>query len=431
MTVARNPPFCYTTECIGPPHHTHIRRNTVPRATHCGVVSVKGSSVERSVERWPVRDGAHVAYFSYRWVAWAVVALTLTLPGLPVMTLPRDAGLLLLTGVLNVVATALAPGYVRLATQRPVLLALDLIVGATILWLSGSHPLPFLPYASAALVLPALLFGWRGALLGAVVFLTLDLVGLALLNPAVGASMYGPSMLARMLTPFAFAGIWATLGYGVPRRSTANGAHPAPPEVLVAQPTQPTEEPPPNQPQPLHVPDHLHPETTSAGTTNVFASGPLVLTRASAEQRADLTRRLLFDLTPPQSLGFTASLEQIGTVAARQSGFEVAVTCVGSPRILTQAQQSLLLRTAHEALRNVQQHAHAQRVRLTLTFEATTVTLVIQDDGGGLLDGTYERPGLHALRALRYRLAELDGHLTVFEPESSGVTVQASLPLEP
>jgi signal transduction histidine kinase len=47
-----------------------------------------------------------------------------------------------------------------------------------------------------------------------------------------------------------------------------------------------------------------------------------------------------------------------------------------------------------------------------------------------LLDGTHERPGLHALRAMQYRLAEFGGRLDVFETEGGGVTVRATMPLE-
>jgi signal transduction histidine kinase len=108
----------------------------------------------------------------------------------------------------------------------------------------------------------------------------------------------------------------------------------------------------------------------------------------------------------------------------------VRTTVVGTVQPLSQAYHMVLLRCAQEALLNVQQHAHAHSVQIALTFEARAVTLVIQDDGVGLLDGTYERPGLHALRAVRYRLSELDGQLAVFESENGGVTVRATLPFE-
>ena len=67
---------------------------------------------------------------------------------------------------------------------------------------------------------------------------------------------------------------------------------------------------------------------------------------------------------------------------------------------------------------------------ITLSYELHTILLVIEDDGVGLLDGTHERPGVHALRAMHYRLSELEGQLEVAEGEAGGVTVRASLPLD-
>jgi signal transduction histidine kinase len=118
----------------------------------------------------------------------------------------------------------------------------------------------------------------------------------------------------------------------------------------------------------------------------------------------------------------------MGALFAEQIGVEVRVGVGGTPLLLGAAQQTLLLRTAQEALLNVQRHAQAQHVAVQLRYTLDTITLTIQDDGIGLLDGTYERPGMHALRSLRYRLAEFDGQLSVFEGESGGVTVRAMLP---
>lgn len=376
-------------------------------------------------DQQPLRLSDHVAFFSYRWLAWAVAALALTLPGRPVATLPRDAGLLLLIGVINVVATALAQSYVRVARQRPALLALDLAAGAAVLWLSGSTYLPFLPYALAGLVLPALLFGWRGALGAAAVFVALDMAGLSLLNP--GAALSGLALAVRPLVPVAFGGAWVAAGRLMAHARPAYDGRPGRQARQGAGVARPDEEGQPRAQQPPRLADMGRPEA-GPGRANL-AVGPMVLLRA-AEQRADPSRRVLYDLNPAQAASLAASLEQLGAAAARQGDLEVRVSCTGSPRPLGQAQHSLLLRVAHEALLNVQQHARAHTADLTLAYESAAVTLVVHDDGVGLLDGTYERPGLHALRAVRYRLAELDGQLAVFESEDGGVTVRATLPLD-
>jgi signal transduction histidine kinase len=133
---------------------------------------------------------------------------------------------------------------------------------------------------------------------------------------------------------------------------------------------------------------------------------------------------------PAENLTFTAAIDQLAMSFGRQGGVETRVTSMGVIRPLTNVQHGMLLRVAQEALLNVSQHAHAHTVLMTIMFEPSAVTLGIHDDGVGLLDGTYERPGMHALRAIRYRLSELDGQLAVFESESGGVTVRATLPLE-
>jgi hypothetical protein len=377
----------------------------------------------------PVRIGAHAAYFSYRWLAWALAALALTLPGHPVATLPRDAGILLLAGVMNVVATALAYGYVRVARVRPTLLALDLVGGVAILWLSGSTVLPFLPYALSGLILPGLLFAWRGGLLGGGVFLVLDMIGLSILNPALGATLSGADLATRGFTPLVFASLWIIASRAItpldqltPEPTRTNAASP-PASANFGQPG------PGQTPRNLLISEPTRQEPVQPALNQFSSPLPLVLTRA-AEQRADPARRLLYEVTPTQGGSFTATLEQLGVALAGQSDLTVLVKANGAPQPLSLAQQTILLRTAQEALLNIQHHARATTALLTLSYTPDAVALLIQDDGVGLLDGTYERPGMHALRALRYRVAELDGEFAVFEGESCGLSVRATLPYE-
>jgi hypothetical protein len=388
---------------------------------------VKGSNVKPLAPQWPARISAHTAFFSYRWLAWAIAALALTLPGRPITTLPRDAGILLLAGVINVVATALAQSYVRLAQTRPALLALDLIGGAAILWLSGSAPLPFLPYALSGLVLPALLYTWRGGLLGAVAFIGLDLTGLAMLSANPETPISGSALFVRLFTPLAFAMVWITIGRRMAMNEPiAQGLPPTATNLLRQAATRPNQPDAGQPPRGTPGADRARPESLTPFLDQLTSPLPLVLTRA-AEQRADPGRRLLYDVTPDPGGGLTAALDQLAALVG-QGGLEVRVSSTGALRPLALAHQTVLLRVAQEALLNIQQHARAHTALLHLDYEADRVALVVQDDGVGLLDGTYERPGLHALRAVRYRLAELDGQLEVCEGESGGVTVRAALP---
>ncbi|PDW03419.1 sensor histidine kinase [Candidatus Viridilinea mediisalina] len=381
-----------------------------------------------SAPQWPGRISAHAAFYSYRWLAWAIAALALTMPGRPVETLPRDAGILLLAGVINVVATALSHNYVRLVQAQPRMLIFDLMGCVALLWLSGSAMLPFLPYALSSLVLPALLFGWPGALVVTLAFLFLDLLGLNLINSATSAELSGLDLFARVLTPLAFALVWVS----IERMFMGTGQ---PPEPQAAPPVVP-----PHPPQAEAPPSMPLPEAQSSGLSErqrmraaLFPPLPprnplpLVITRA-LEQHANPARRLLFDLKPIPDGSILPTIEQLGAAFAQQSDFTVRVTSSGHPQPLAAAQQTLMLHTAQEALRNVQQHAQARTVLIDVGYAAETVTLTIHDDGVGLPNGSYERSGMHALRALRYRIAEFDGEFFVLEGERGGLTVRAVVP---
>jgi two-component system sensor histidine kinase DevS len=78
-----------------------------------------------------------------------------------------------------------------------------------------------------------------------------------------------------------------------------------------------------------------------------------------------------------------------------------------------------------EALSNAARHAHASRVVVDVRADAREVTLVVTDDGRGLV-GTRQESGL---RNLRIRATELDGELTLEPTSPRGTTLTWRVPL--
>jgi signal transduction histidine kinase len=150
----------------------------------------------------------------------------------------------------------------------------------------------------------------------------------------------------------------------------------------------------------------------------------------ATEQSVEDLRQIVFAPFPVPDMDLPAALDLLATRFGQYTGAATRVTLLGRVRAIHRAQREVLVRLTQEALLNVQQHAHAESIMVTLRYDASSVALLIQDNGVGLLDGTHERPGLHALRAMRYRLSELDGRLDIFETEGGGVTVRAAVPLE-
>ena len=119
------------------------------------------------------------------------------------------------------------------------------------------------------------------------------------------------------------------------------------------------------------------------------ADGPgrqaLAEARALAQDVADELRRFSRDLRPSvlDDLGLSAALKSEARSLAERSGLAVRETTTGSERRLAPETELMLLRIAQEALRNVERHAGATNVTITLSFRVSDVRLVVTDNGRG------------------------------------------------
>lgn len=370
----------------------------------------------------------HVVFFGYRWLTWLVAVGAALWQGV----LIQSGWLLLVTTVVNIVALIAAQPYVRLARRMPAIMSLDIMFMVLVLLGGGGWHGPFLLYATSSLVLPGLLFGWRGGVMAGLAFVTLDQAGrwasgtppAELLNEEQWNGLL--ALLATMAIPPAFGVLFAliidTLRQRVQahwRRSQRRNA-PFPGSAFSAGTR-------------AGLVDRRAP-IAGAGQHESGARTSMLPLRTTtvraAEQSVEDLRQVLFAPFPTNDMDLPASLDTLAARFSQQTGTAAHVTLLGRTRLVHRAQRGVLVRLTQEALLNVHQHAHAESITLTLRYDATSVALLIQDDGVGLLDGTYERPGLHALRAMRYRLIELGGRLDVFETEGSGVAVRATMPLD-
>ncbi|MGW1882201.1 sensor histidine kinase [Streptomyces sp. NPDC001970] len=163
-----------------------------------------------------------------------------------------------------------------------------------------------------------------------------------------------------------------------------------------------------------------------------------------AERSLAEARRFVHDLAPAD-LAEGGGLEQaLRLLAARESaGFQVD----GTPVPLPDRVQSALLRIAQGALANVREHAGAASAALTLTYLGDQIVLDITDDGRGfepgeappgtpgargVRSGFRGRNGVrgHGLPAMRARVRQLGGTLTVESAPGEGTVVSAAIPLE-
>lgn len=117
---------------------------------------------------------------------------------------------------------------------------------------------------------------------------------------------------------------------------------------------------------------------------------------------------------------------------AERAHVATTVTLTGEPRPVRHEIELALLRTAQEALANVEKHASAGQVVLTLSYMEEQVALDVRDDGQGFASGIGDiRPGAFGLTAMRQRVEGLAGRLEVESEPGAGTTIAASIPLIP
>jgi signal transduction histidine kinase len=130
--------------------------------------------------------------------------------------------------------------------------------------------------------------------------------------------------------------------------------------------------------------------------------------------------------------GLPAALEDLADRFRARSGVEVTVSVRGPVARSAPELERTLLRVAQEALRNVERHAMAQRVRLDLLARAGRLKLRIADDGIGFVARGPEQvaPGLGTM-GMRERVELSGGWLRIWSWPGRGTLVVARSQAEP
>lgn len=132
-------------------------------------------------------------------------------------------------------------------------------------------------------------------------------------------------------------------------------------------------------------------------------------------------------------LGLAAVLR--GTIEdfADRTGLSVKLTCRKLTERLSPDAELVLYRMLQDALKSVEQHAHARHVTVCLTKQGNNVTLAIKDDGVGFDPdlSPAKRKGKSSLGLLgmRERVTHVGGTLTIKSARGAGTEILARVPL--
>jgi signal transduction histidine kinase len=150
--------------------------------------------------------------------------------------------------------------------------------------------------------------------------------------------------------------------------------------------------------------------------------------RIARENLAE-SRRLVNALRPPQLDGthLADAVHELTSRIVNGNGLDASTVVTGRPFALGSATEAELLRVIQEALTNAQRHANAKSITVTMSYLDDVVLVDVQDDGSGF-DTRREYDGI-GLSAMRERVAQVGGTLTIESTHDEGTTIAVSLPV--
>jgi signal transduction histidine kinase len=152
---------------------------------------------------------------------------------------------------------------------------------------------------------------------------------------------------------------------------------------------------------------------------------------ATAAEQLRTVFRALAPSAPKDELPLLMRMDADSFEARSETPIEFCI--VGEVRKLPSAIELLLLRAEREGLLNVERHAGASSVVLTLHFGTDSVGVVVQDDGsgarGGRIDSLPRDRSGWGLSVLRHEVERMGGSLELLDGDFGGAVLRVSLPV--
>jgi PAS domain S-box-containing protein len=167
-----------------------------------------------------------------------------------------------------------------------------------------------------------------------------------------------------------------------------------------------------------------------AAETSAFLKGLVEQTKTISQE----VRRFSQDLRPPllDDLGLLSTIRWLTGDMEHRTHIIVKLTVSGVERRLAPHVELAIFRIIQEALRNVEKHASATRVDVSIEFAEGKINISITDNGKGFKlagdVGDLPRDGRLGLMGMKERVNLLGGELTITSEPSQGTRVLIQLP---
>jgi len=179
----------------------------------------------------------------------------------------------------------------------------------------------------------------------------------------------------------------------------------------------------------LEAADQLVPEGLTAAKSHIQKA------RDTARLSLVQARRLVQALRPEplEEASLPEALRRVTNRWSQETGIKAGFTLTGDPCPLHPEAEVTLLRATQEALTNIQKHAEAHAVSVTLSYMGDQVALDVQDDGRGFdpeSQPTHQNGGGYGLQTMRERVEQMRGMVVLESTPGQGTTLAVQIPVD-
>jgi signal transduction histidine kinase len=125
-------------------------------------------------------------------------------------------------------------------------------------------------------------------------------------------------------------------------------------------------------------------------------------------------------------LGLAAALGWLAREISRPTGLHIQVQADDLPPDLPDEHKTCVFRIVQEALHNIQKHANANAVEITVRASDSWLSVTVQDDGRGFQQGRNHGLGLTGMHE---RAESLGGSVKITSGPGKGTLIEVALPL--
>ncbi|QEL88379.1 helix-turn-helix transcriptional regulator [Bacillus mycoides] len=127
---------------------------------------------------------------------------------------------------------------------------------------------------------------------------------------------------------------------------------------------------------------------------------------------------------PQESLSLTVTLQQLTEEFEKHAEVNVRTRIIGEEYMVSKQSKMTLYRSLQEALTNAVRHGQSTEIIVSLYFEPQQIRLDVQDNGCGVEDW---KDGF-GLSAMKERMIQLQGRVTVYSKKGEGTLISCLLP---